>query len=74
MKIYVFEYLDQVSDSYHSSGGAVIVARDLRHAKKLVADTPYLEIYENDWKNAMVYELASNVEPRVFIFPDAGCC
>lgn len=75
MKIYILEDVDQVSDRYHSDGGVVIIAHDLDHAKELVDKTDHLDIKDAEWEKAIAYELSGeNIQPEIFIFPNAGCC
>jgi len=33
MKIFVFNYIEKVSDNYHDGGGLVIIAKDIEHAQ-----------------------------------------
>jgi hypothetical protein len=74
MKIFVFENVDQLTYSYHSGGGMVIVAKDLEQAKSLIADDKDCVPTQQEWDSVIVYETIYDTEPRVFIFPDAGCC
>lgn len=81
MKIFVLEAID-LTTSYHSSGGLVVVAKDIEQAKALVATykptgyAPSLNVVtDEEWAAADVYELrGSKHEPKVRVFPDAGCC
>ncbi|MEI2356083.1 hypothetical protein [Mesobacillus zeae] len=75
MKIYVFEDVEQVSDNYHSGGGLAIVAKDREQVAELVDKEDYIRLSQADWNDVKVYALSSeDTEPRVFVFPDAGCC
>ena len=38
MTIFVFRRIDQVSESWHSEGGLVIVAKNADHARELAED------------------------------------
>ena len=74
MKAFIFEDVNQVSNRYHPEGGLVIIAKDTYHVEELIKDYDYIEIEKEDWEKVVVYELAGHVEPKVFLFPDAGCC
>lgn len=74
MKVFVFEQLGQVSGSYHSEGGLIVVAANTEQAKRLIAEDPFIEITPDEWAEVVEYELLRTTEPRVFVFPDAGCC
>lgn len=74
MVLYLFEQVEHVSDNYHDNGGLVIVANDLEHANDLISGDEYIKPSPEEWKKAIVYELAGTHEPKVFVFPDAGCC
>lgn len=74
MKIFVFERVNKVTCRYHEEGGLVVVARDREHVEELIKAEGSIEINKEEWKEVIEYELAKDEEPRVFIFPDAGCC
>lgn len=76
MKIFIWKRLGKVSPSYHCEGGAIVIAEDHFHAKELIDEHEHLKVEEDDWNEGVVveYELFDNPEPRVIIFPDAGCC
>lgn len=67
MKIFIWSYLPNVSDSYHPEGGFVAIAENLEQAKKLL---PYPIDSEPDF----VDDLANTKHLQKFIFPNAGCC
>lgn len=74
MKMYVFEYIDQVSPNYHTEGGLMVVAKDKDQVIKLIEAEGDIEITSDEWEKVIIYELKNNEEPKVFVFPDAGCC
>lgn len=74
MKIFIFERLDKVSYNYHEEGGLAVVAEDVDQVKELIEKEGNIKITEEEWKNVITYELMDNEKPRVFVFPDAGCC
>ena len=74
MKMFIFEYLNEVSDNYHCEGGLAVVAKDKEQVYQLIKEHGDIEITEDEWKEAYIYELIGDIEPKVFVFPDAGCC
>lgn len=82
MKLYVYNYLYNLTDNYHNGGGAVVVTdrdprvvlQEHREATRddYYQDEPLQEIGSED-VTPLVYEVAET-EERVIIFPDAGCC
>jgi len=74
MKIFILEYVDHLTERYHSDGGMVIIAKDLSQAKELISNDEYCNPTDEEWSLALVYDLVSDSDPKVFIFPDAGCC
>lgn len=74
MKMFVFEYISKVSDRFHSGGGLMIVAKDKEQVIELIEEYGIIEITEEEWKDVIIYELKNNEKPRIFAFPDAGCC
>jgi UDP-N-acetylmuramate-alanine ligase len=74
MKLFVFQYIGQVSENYHSGGGLAIVANDEEHVKELVQKEEYIEVSEKDWEQVVIYNISDNTEAKIFVFPDAGCC
>jgi len=84
VKAFVFPRIDTLTSSYHSEGGLLIIAEDRADAERQIAahndapsswyDKPNLHPTDDEWDSAVVYELAGDAEPRIFLFPDAGCC
>lgn len=72
MKVFVWEYLDEVSGAYHSDGGLLVVAETLDAAVKLAETNPYVKV--GDEQPTVVYETSPDAEERVMVFPNAGCC
>lgn len=74
MKVFIWEYIENLTDSWHSGGGLVIVAEQ--------APATYESV--NEWNGRShtinlpepdhTYELAGDVAPQEFVFPDSGCC
>jgi hypothetical protein len=74
MFIYIVEQAEQVSSRYHSGGGISIVAESPEAALELANKTPDVSITAADIAGSTSYELVGLPEPKVFIFPNAGCC
>lgn len=72
--MFVFTRIDQVSDNYHAEGGLMIVANNQEHAKEMIKEEKDIEITNEEWEDVKVYDLAGDYKPRIFVFPDAGCC
>ena len=85
MNIYIFEDVDQLTTNYHCEGGLVVVAKNEKHVNELIQienktvneydwQEAAIELTEEEWEKVKVYPLAEEVEPKVMIFPNAGCC
>lgn len=76
MKIFIFEYLSDLTKGYHSGGGLVIIAASKKSAIKLLANNPEIKITEKDWEGVIQYQLKDNEEntPKFWVMPDGGCC
>lgn len=71
MKLYIWNYLEGLTDNYHSGGGLVIITdRDPNEAwRDYSSKGPLRELPEAD----TTVEVVSDKE-QVWVFPDAGCC
>lgn len=84
MRIFIFEKVDKLTENYHENGALVIVANNLESALKMAKEHSSefhwrenkcpIQLTGKEIANVITYELAEKVEPKVFIFPDAGCC
>lgn len=74
MKIIIFEHVEELTERYHCDGGLVIIAKDIERAKELISKDEYIKPTQEEWENALIYELKNEEEERYFVFPDAGCC
>jgi len=89
MNVYVFKDVEQLTDNYHCEGGLVVVAKNENHVEELIKDTNKISWDESDdftligadirlsdeeWADMIVYPTNNDAEPRVYVFPDAGCC
>lgn len=77
MKIFIFQYLDGLTDNYHHGGGAVVIAESLERARELLNDAAPDDDDERTGYHTVMpdsfYDVAA-MEEKVFIFPDSGCC
>jgi hypothetical protein len=74
MKMFIFEGVSELTYNYHSEGGLVVVAENEEQVNEIVKEDEYIKLTPEDWKNVITYEIAGNVEPKYYVFPDAGCC
>ena len=74
MKIFVFDYIEKLTGSYHEGGGLVIIAEDKEKAIELVKDNKCIVITEEEWKEVASFDLAGDVESKYWAMQDAGCC
>ena len=76
MKMFVLESVGRLTNNYHSAGALVIVAPDEASARALfVAEAEKAAmVTDEEWAKAIVYDIAGDVTPRIFIFANAGCC
>ena len=82
MKTYIYQYVSNVSNNYHSGGGLVIITDgDPQDDWNEYVDNvnSSLEEWEHNFEQStlpkadMEYE-CSATEKAVFVFEDAGCC
>lgn len=74
MNIWIFNRVEEVSSSYHSQGGLVIIAENIGSAKRLISVDKYIKPTDEEWNNADCFELAEEVNERYYVMEDAGCC
>ena len=84
MRLYIWDYVSPVSVNWHSGGAVLVVAKDVKDARKQWSE--YVAEYREDpyWEALVdgaldgdpdtIYRLDKRVEPKVTVFPDAGCC
>ncbi|WP_431941618.1 hypothetical protein [Nocardia grenadensis] len=82
MKLYIYDYVSGINDSYHSGGGLVIItdkdpagvwdsyATDLNREEGSELDTNALY----DQTPSLVVDVSPATTPDIYVFPDAGCC
>ena len=76
MKLYIWEYLDGLTEAYHSGGGLVIVTdRTVNEVwdSYTPAEYPCKGVLRKLPEADTTMEVVSDKE-RVWVFPDAGCC
>lgn len=73
MKVFVWNYISELTINYHSDGGLVVVAESLSDAIK-AAEKLGVVFGVDEREPTNTYETGSQHEPEVFIFPNAGCC
>jgi len=82
MKIFIWEYVEDLTGHYHSDGGAVVIAENLERALELLnsngdrrgSDTPFSDLPKIDKLPDMTMDINGDSQERVMIFPDKGCC
>jgi hypothetical protein len=89
MKLYIWEDVSHVSSSWHDEGGVVVIAEDLDAARSKVRDYCAQFLPEEGEERGVLLatvdaDLAKDpgaalvvdpaTEPRLWVFPNAGCC
>lgn len=72
MNIYIWKSVSALTSSWHDGGGCVVIAEDLALARKMIAE----EAPKCEALTAIPDEVYAikDASPKLFIFPDAGCC
>jgi hypothetical protein len=72
MKLFIWERVAGVTDSWHDEGGLTVIAPTLERARELI---------ENECQGCTADKMPPDLEiccdpsdEQVFVFPDAGCC
>jgi len=83
MKMFIWQSIADLTNSHHSSGGAIVVAENLsevlgllnkeRSRRREEWEDPIEPLTELPEPTAEYY-VGPTRPQRVFIFPDAGCC
>jgi predicted fused transcriptional regulator/phosphomethylpyrimidine kinase len=86
VKLMIWNRVEKLTANWHDEGGLVIVARDLEHARAILQESQDRENAERarygdtagpceaHTKNPDVVYDVGDAEPRIFVFPDVGCC
>lgn len=77
MNLFILD-VEELTSNFHASGGLVVIASNLRHAKAMIAERREAVGYgwvvtDAEWAAADRFKVAAT-KPRLFVFPDAGCC
>jgi hypothetical protein len=74
-KIFIWEFINNLTKNWHSDGGLVVVADSLYDAVVNASMDHGVEFTDEESKKpSAVYDLSCPAEDKVFIFPNAGCC
>lgn len=74
MKVFVWSRIEQATDNYHSEGGVVVFAESEQQARELANAVEGCFIEADELPDEVRELFCDSTDPRVFIFPDAGCC
>ena len=73
-KVYIYEWVHRVTNSYHCGGGACIVT-DKDPQDEWNAYAKEQEIAECSLgEPTLVLDTSTEVKNKVIVFPDEGCC
>jgi len=73
MTVFIFPRINLLTDHWHPEGGAVVIAESLEQAVAMLRERGGSPTDEEIGK-VEFHPLAGAAMPKVFIFPDAGCC
>jgi len=71
MKVFVWDYISNLTDNYHSGGGLIVFAENVERAMEL-AIAEGVTFSESD--NLVDVRIVDGGEEQVYIMQDAGCC
>lgn len=85
MKLYVYEYIEELTDRYHSGGGLMLITdKDPQEFyAKWVANSNANKSPEDAWKDDLPMPVLPEptyvantdaTEAKAFVFENAGCC
>ncbi len=72
MKVFVWNYVSQVSDNYHSGGGLVVFAESETRARELANLDHGVNLLATEMPDDV--RVVEGGQEAVYIMPDAGCC
>ena len=61
------------TNEWHSEGAVVVCANDLEHARVLIKEAGP-QPTEDEMAAAVTYQIEGSIDPKVYVFPNAGCC
>lgn len=75
MKLFLWQYIQHITDEHHNGGGLVIVAKDLSAAYEAIRRDPSMPIQCGAFTSepSEIYDVG-DVPPTLITFPDSGCC
>ena len=80
MKIFIWKRIKEATDHYHTEGGVVVIAKSENSARHLannwISEESYngnCKIYDGEQPD-LILDCVGDIDPTVFVFPDAGCC
>lgn len=71
MKVFVWNYISNLTDNYHSGGGLIVFAEDEERAREL-AIAEGVKFTDTDVPDDV--RIVDGGEEKVYVMPDAGCC
>jgi hypothetical protein len=71
MKVFVWDYISELTDNYHSGGGLIVFAENEERAKEL-AVAEGVKFADTDVPGDV--RIVDGGLEKVYIMPDAGCC
>jgi len=72
MKVFVWQWVGQCSDNYHSDGGVIVFAESESRARELANAEDGCAIQPDELPDDVREVLGG--EECVYIMPNAGCC
>jgi hypothetical protein len=70
MKIFIWQGVSGITDSYHDGGGVAVIAEDLEAARAHLGRSSAMKEAPD-----FVFELKRGTKgPQTIVFPDSGCC
>ena len=76
MKIFIFEDIAKLTNNWHSGGGLIVIAKNVKHVKELLKENnSVVNITSEEWKTVKSFILKNeNTKPDYWKMPNAGCC
>lgn len=71
MKVFVWNYVCELTDSYHSGGGLIVFAETEERARQLAIEQGVK--FGKSENPDDVREVSGGAE-AIYVMPDAGCC
>lgn len=74
MKVFIWDYVEKLTDNYHSDGGLVVIADNEQDARIIAMERGVVFKGDEELKTYKLDDTHLGMENEVFIFPNAGCC